>query len=703
MMKKINKRNKIKNKKKFDINYKFKTQNESIDSIVSHRIVVFSLIIFAVFLILFFRLIYLQVYSHEDYVAKKDDYTSIHQYTSAPRGQIYDCKGRVLAKTVVSHNIVYTSPKNMSIDDYLLYAKRLVSVFDVKVDDFTMRDKQEAYITWKSLLDYNDPEYGAKHLLTKEERQEYASGAWGTDAETKRYSILVSRITDKHIKEMTKTELKTCVVYQRMIANISLGQESVILEDVSDNDVAYLVEHKTEFPGFDVDFGGWKREYPYGETLTDVIGSVSTNSEGLPAEHIRHYLSKGYQLNAPVGKSGLEYQYNDILSGTEEISKITYNAEGLAIKEVVQSAKKGNDIILSIDIELQKEMDNTLKTVLYEEAGTTNRENFSSLFMSMVDPRDGSVLAMSGYQIDLETRAMTYFASGNYMSLANPGSCVKGATVYMGLSEGVVAPGEVIIDEPMIINGEEFSSYEDHGPVDDVKALQVSSNIYMFEIAIRMAGDTYRKGEPLNIVDVPGKLDKMRSYYSMFGLGNKTGIDVPGEADGYMGASYIPGMLMNYAIGQMDMYTPIQMAQYAGIIAMNGELYTPHFYEYAKEINGDQIFDLHDSSLKHSLPEKNKEYLKRVQQGFRACVTEGYCGAGLQELEVPVAAKTGTAEVNKWTTANLVGYGPYDNPTMAFACISPTSSVNSEDIAPNICTTKVVPNVLKKYFELYPE
>ena len=386
MMKKKFKWN-IKHKTKKD--FKFQKQNKIVDEIVSHRIVVFSLVIFAVFLILFARLLFLQVYSHDEYVAKKDDYTSIHQYTSAPRGQIYDSKGRVLAKTVVSHNIVYTSPKDMTIDDYLLYAKRIVSVFDIKLDDFTMRDKQEAYITWKTLLDYDDPEYGAMHLLKPSERKEYKSGAWGANAESKKYSILISRIGNKQIKEMTKTELKTCVVYQRMIANISLGQESVILEDVSDGDVAYLVEHKTEFPGFDVDFGGWKREYPYGETLMDVIGKVSTNSEGLPAEYIDYYLSKGYQLNAPVGKSGLEFQYNDLLSGTEEISKITYNSEGLAVKEVVQNAKKGNDIVLSIDVDLQKEMDDVIKTVLIENAGTENRENFSSLFMTMLNPNNG--------------------------------------------------------------------------------------------------------------------------------------------------------------------------------------------------------------------------------------------------------------------------------------------------------------------------
>lgn len=87
------------------------------------------------------RLFYLQIVSYNDYTAKREDYTSIKQYTSAPRGQIYDCKGRILAKTVVSHNIVFTSPNNMDSDDYELYAKRIVKVFSVSAKDFTEEDK----------------------------------------------------------------------------------------------------------------------------------------------------------------------------------------------------------------------------------------------------------------------------------------------------------------------------------------------------------------------------------------------------------------------------------------------------------------------------------------------------------------------------------------------------------------------------------
>ena len=677
-------------------------QNISVDQVISNRILVFTMVIAICFLVIFLRLFYLQIVSYNDYTAKREDYTSIKQYTSAPRGQIYDCKGRVLAKTVVSHNIIFTSPNNFDGDDYELYAKRIVKVFNVSAKDFTDEDKKQAYITYKSFLSPTDSEYAANHLMTAKELKQYKSGAWGDNAESKRYQILMNRIGKKQIGEMSQAKLKMCVIYQRMVANQSTGQENVILEDVSDDDVAYLVEHKTDFPGFDVDFGGWKREYPYGESLSDILGSVTTSTQGLPSELTSYYLAKGYQYNASVGKSGLEYQYNDLLAGTPEIAKITYDSKGLAQKDVIQEAKKGYDIHLSIDIELQQSLDKIIKNTLSENGGTTNRENFQSLFTTILNAQDGSVLAMSGYQMDLDSKEMTYFASGNYMSLVNPGSCIKGATVYMGESEHVMSPGEVIVDQVMNIGGQEFASYEDHGPVNDVMALQVSSNVYMFHVAIRLAGATYVEKEPLNVSDLQGTLNKMRSYYSMFGLGNATGIDAPNESKGYMGYGSEPGMLLNYSIGQFDMYSPLQLAIYGATIASGGNLYQPRFMTYATEVNSSEVVVANEKKIKSTLPEKNEEYLKRVQEGFRACVSSGNCGEDLMNYSVKVSAKTGTAEVEEWTTANLVGYAPSESPTMAFACSAPLSSRNDKSVAPNICTTAVMPQAIDKYFELYP-
>ena len=675
---------------------------ENIDQEVSQRILGFSILILVAFLVVFLRLFYIQVIQHDSYTAKKDDYTSIRQYITAPRGQIFDRNGKVLAATVVSHNIEYTSPQNMSQDDYELYAGRIVEVFNIKKSDISLTEKKEAYITHKSFLDRKDPQYRANHLMTEKEYEEYSSGQWGANAESQRYALLLKRIGDDEIEEMSDSELKTAVVYNRMIKNASSGQENVIIEDVSDEDVSYLVEHKTEFPGFDVDFGGWKREYPYKETLSDVLGTVSTNTEGLPQENAEYYLQKGYQYNSTVGKSGLEFQYNDVLAGTAQESIITYDSKGLAHRKITRQAMKGNDIYLTIDIDMQQELDAIIKQTLETYAGTQNRENFSSLFMAMENPNDGSIIAMSGYQINLDNKKMTYFASGCYQSLANPGSSIKGATVYMGESEKVIKPDEIIMDSVMNIAGQEFASYEDHGAVNDVKALSVSSNVYMFNIAIRLGGATYEPGGPLGISDIQGTVNKMRSYYSMFGLGNKTGLDVPDEASGYMGNVSEPGMLLNYSIGQLDMYTPVQLLTYVSTIATGGTLYKPTLMQSIREVNSEQVIQTGPGQVQNVLPEKNKAYLERVQMGFRDCVLAGNASEALQKMSEGIAGKTGTAEVTEWTTAVFVGYAPYDKPEVSFACVAPTSSINEQNVAPNICSYEVTPLVLNRYFSLYP-
>mgnify|MGYP002525555179 FL=1 len=322
--------------------------------------------------------------------------------------------------------------------------------------------------------------------------------------------------------------------------------------------------------------------------------------------------------------------------------------------------------------------------------------------MAMENPNDGSIIAMSGYQINLDNKKMTYFASGCYQSLANPGSSIKGATVYMGESEKVIKPDEIIMDSVMNIAGQEFASYEDHGAVNDVKALSVSSNVYMFNIAIRLGGATYEPGGPLGISDIQGTVNKMRSYYSMFGLGNKTGLDVPDEASGYMGNVSEPGMLLNYSIGQLDMYTPVQLLTYVSTIATGGTLYKPTLMQSIREVNSEQVIQTGPGQVQNVLPEKNKAYLERVQMGFRDCVLAGNASEALQKMSEGIAGKTGTAEVTEWTTAVFVGYAPYDKPEVSFACVAPTSSINEQNVAPNICSYEVTPLVLNRYFSLYP-
>ena len=167
-----------------------------------------------------------------------------------------------------------------------------------------------------------------------------------------------------------------------------------------------------------------------------------------------------------------------------------------------EPGKKGYDIYLTIDIELQQELDRVVKETLENAVDNPYRGDFTNLYVCIMDPNTGEVLAMSGYHSHGESEEVTPFASGNYLSYTNPGSIVKGATLYMGLNEGVVEPGEVINDAPMYIAGTPVkASYRNYGPINDIESLEVSSNVYMFNIAIRLAGSEYVPYQSLGITD----------------------------------------------------------------------------------------------------------------------------------------------------------------------------------------------------------
>lgn len=691
--------------RKFDLeNMKHSSDqlNQSMDfsGEVSKRLIIFAVIIGLLFSAVFVRLFQIQVLQHEEYTIKMENYNTTTQASSTPRGQIYDRNGKVIAATVVSHNIIYTQPEEITTAQRWELAQKFASAFDVDKNELSENQRKDLYIFKHTLLDSSDPSYACNDLLTQEELNSYRNGSWGDDKESRRTEILYERITDDMLEEeLSDEEEAGYVVYARMISGTS-GQSKTILEDVDDDTVAYLVEHKSSFPGFDIDLGSWKREYPYGDTLRDVLGNVTTSTQGVPAELADYYQALGYPLNARVGSSGLEYQYEGLLSGTQKVSSVEYDEEGNAVIKEETSGKKGYDVYLTIDIELQQELDKVVKETLESAADNQYRQNFTTLFVCLMNPKTGEIYAMSGYQRDKETNKVTPFASGNYLSYTNPGSIVKGATLYMGLNEGVVKPGEVINDAPMYISGTPVkASYKNYGPVDDVKALQVSSNVYMFHIAIRLAGSTYVPYQSLGITDPSSTFALMRSYYSMFGLGNVTGLDVPNEVGGYVGYSTEAGKLLDFAIGQYDMYTPIQILQYVSTIANDGTTVKPHLFSYATEVNSTNVVTSYQNQVVSTLS-GNLDYLDRVQQGFRACVSSGYCGDAANSLEEDIAGKTGTAEVGDSTSTAFIGYGPYEDPSMAFACVAPTSSDTGNNLQSNVCTTEVMGPVLEKYFSI---
>lgn len=674
------------------------TQNNYL-KIVNRRIQLLCIVIAAAFLIIAGRLLYLQVREHENYKIKLANYSSQEQRSMPARGIMYDRNGKVVVESVSSLNITYFPPEDVTGEDMWELAQKFADRFEISAEDLNVSDLQDLYLFL--YRDENGYASDGSHLLSQEELASITTS-------TQKDQMIRSKIT----KEMayavsTEKERSAYVVYQAM-NKLPASQTKVVVEDADNEDVAYLMEHKDEFRGFDVDFGSWKREYPYEDTLRDVLGRVSTTKQGVPYEEREYYSAKGYSITDRVGISGLEKQYEDLLSGTPRIQEINYGDDGIGVLEEISTGKKGYDLHLTIDIDLQQSVDKILSDVLTKYGGASGREAFNQCFMILMNPNTGEIYSMNGAMKN-EDDSITKFASGAYLNSFQVGSVAKGATVYMMLSEGIQSADSIENDEVMNIAGMQKSSYKNYGAVNGQRALAVSSNVYMWKSVIKLAGGTYQYGKSLNIsIDKAEEtLKTMRGYYSSFGLGLKTGLDVPNEAIGVSSNLKEVGNLLDYSIGQFETYSPIQLAQYVSAIANGGYRIQPKLVNYATEINSDyRIYENKTKIL--SKIRGDSSNLKEVVEGFRECVTSNHCGIEVNSMDKDVAAKTGTAQVyivgekqGNYTNTSEIGFAPYDDPDVAFVCTAPTSSADTHDLEANICSEVIVPAVLKEFFKKY--
>jgi len=489
----------------------------------------------------------------------------------------------------------------------------------------------------------------------------------------------------------------------------SYAEKVIKNKDVTEEEYAYISENIDNLNGFNTKLD-WERVYLYDNTFKTILGSVSSNSQGIPEELAKTYLKKGYSLDDRVGISYLEYQYEDYLKGT----KATYRLLSDNSYELVSEGKRGNDIVLTIDINLQKYLEEMLANEVYNAKGETGTNYYNRSFVVISDPNTGEILAMSGKQVLTNDNGEKYvvdYTPGIVTLPVTPGSVVKGASMMVGYKYGAIDIGTVINDECIKIKDTpEKCSWRTMGNINDIYALQYSSNVYQYKIAINVGGGTYEynKGLSLN----PDAFKKYRNMYAEFGLGRKTGIDLPVESLGYMGTSKLPGHLLDFAIGQYDTYTPIQLSQYINTIANGGNRLKPYLLKevYTPSDNGDKFGSLvykGNTTIQGTLL-VDKKYIDRVREGFNAVVTSGL-GYGYMGYYTNSSGKTGTSESfidtdndgkvdTETITTSFVGYSPSDNPKMSVVVVSPDISL--PDNPQSLVTKRISANIVNKYFEL---
>nr|WP_223249533.1 MULTISPECIES: penicillin-binding protein 2 [unclassified Bacillus (in: firmicutes)] len=649
------------------------------------------------------RLGFVQIVNGEDYKKQAEKQEDVNVSSSAPRGKIYDRNYNTIVSNKALNAITYTRTSTTSQEERLKVATKLADMIHVSTKKITDRDKKDFWI----LTHPNE----AKKLVQKE------SELKGDDkvADDKLYELQLKRITDKELNQLTKKDLQVLAIKRQMDAGYALTPQFIKNEDVKPSEIAYVSEHLDELPGVDVTTD-WSRSYPYKGLLRSMLGSVSSSDEGLPQSLLEHYLSLGYSRNDRVGKSYLEYQYEDVLQGQKEKEQSTTDKEGnVTSSKVLTEGKSGKDLVLTIDIQLQKAVEKIVEKNLRSAKQRGGTELLDRAFVVMMDPRNGEVLSVAGKQISNKNGKYKFddYALGTMTSSYAMGSAVKGATVLTGYKTGVLHIGSTQYDEPLYIaQSPPKKSYQNMGLVNDLTALERSSNVYMFKTAIAIGKGEYRKNQPLPI-DTKA-FDTFRYNFSKFGLGVKTGIDLPNEATGYRGTSTQSGLLLDYSIGQYDTFTPLQMAQYVSTVANGGYRLRPQLVKEVREPDPQRGIGAVTESVKPDVLNKldmTSEEIKRVQQGFKLVMQNprgtaysnfgnkkynpaGKTGTAQSFYDGPIKSKRGTPTYN----TTLVAYAPADNPEVAISVVVPWVYQDYNQRYP--ITNDIGEQVLDKYFEL---
>ncbi|WP_077621493.1 peptidoglycan D,D-transpeptidase FtsI family protein [Sediminibacillus massiliensis] len=627
-----------------------------------------------------------------------------------PRGKMFDRYGRVVLDNEPVRSITYTPPKRgASAEERLELAEKLAEFIDIEEADEIVgeRDKKEYW--------YLLNQEAAEASLSKEELEDLSVA--------EQYQTMLDRITEENLSEIEWKDslLEVIAIKKELDAASELSPHIVKNKDVSEEEFARVAEHLNELPGIDATID-WDRKASAEGTFADIIGNVSDSDKGIPKENLQYYLSRGYNRNDRVGTSGLEEQYESVLKGTKEQVEYTTGKSGNIISsEVVREGQRGSDLVLTIDMELQQEVDKIAREELQtaREMHPSKNQYMTDALVVMMDPQTGEILTMSGQHYDRESNTYSNQSYRTIYDAHRPGSTVKGASVLAGLDSGVVSPGEVIVDRPIKI-GEQppKASWKNLGPVNDISALERSSNVYMYHIAMRMGGEyNYYYGKK-SITFNPDALTTFRNYFKQFGLGVETGIDYPFESIGYQGSNPQAGNLMDFAIGQYDTFTPLQMAQYVSTIANDGYRVRPRLVSEIRQPKAEKgelgpISKNFNTDVLNKI-EMDDAYLDRVQEGFKQ-VFHGSQGTANNSIwnkgkDYKVAGKTGTAENEVYSedgkllanTENLtlVGYAPYDEPEVAFAVMVPNNGAigNQYTIQHHIGK-----RIIDKYFELKEE
>ena len=647
--------------------------NNTHNKLSRRRIIALVTAIVLVFTLYAFRLFQIQIVEGDEYAELVNRETSVSVSVSASRGEILDRYLRPMAVNRTSFSVVF---------DY--------NYFPRGSDEGQRQQQNTIILGLAAILTEAGEEWNDTLPITRTQPYSFIEGRDSQVAKLKSALRLADYATadqcmaaliEEYMLESYPPEKQRTaagVQYEISLRQFNSSNPFVFSSDISRDTMYKIQENNTLYIGVDVPTTP-VREYVSGEIAPHLIGQIGY----IFPEEYEELQKKGYKLNDTLGKSGIEAAMEDALRGTTGTNTIIKDAQGNVLdKQETEAPIPGDTVILTLDMELQKAAQDALAAEiesLRQLPATKSNGEFNnnghdvrSGSVVVLDVKTGGVLACAtwpGYDLSTYNEDYASLLQNPDKPLFNRalngtfaiGSTMKPLVALAALTEGTILPSTTITCtkaytyyDPFVVN-----CLGRHGSINVVKALQESCNYFFFDVGRLL------------------KIDKLNAYTRLFGLGQKTGIEV-GEAQGVMagpeysasqGKQWMPGDTLGAAIGQSDnLFTPIQLASYAMALANNGVRYKTHLVQSVRSYDGKETPV--KPEILSTIP-LTQEAIDTVREGMRRVITNGTAKRYYAGATYTLAGKTGTAQISSSRSdhGTFIGYAPFDEPEIAIAVL----------------------------------
>lgn len=635
-------------------------------TISNYRYLILQLLVIIVVVIFIIKLFDLQIVNGESYRKQSEKRLIRTVETYAPRGNIYDRNGNLLVTSEINYSLALYKTKLTSaeLNNTLL---KIANILEKNGDKYNNEFPIDL-----TTMKFSKNEDGIKKWKNENDISEDAD-----EKEVLDYYIEKYDLDTYNFDEINKI---LALRYEITQKGYSSYRPCTIADNVSKESMLELSEKKFELSGIYF-YKNPIRVYLYGNTLSHVLGYVGKISK----EEYDERKDQGYSINDSIGKLGVERTFEEYLRGVPGVKRLEMDSNGLVTsEEETTESKMGEDITLTIDIDFQKKVEQELDKIIHQiQNGEINRLRYSDATCGsavVLNVKTGEVLALASYPsynpqdfVDgLSTEEYQKYYEDTDRPMYNraiqgtypPGSIYKMVTGIAALESGAIGVDDYIEDKGVFNMGHKPACWlwnsrrQTHGRVNAQSALKVSCNYYFYEVASRIG------------------IDKISEYAKKFGLGQKTGIELPAESQGVVSSrEYVEklnekgankvwsiGDTLSSSIGQSyNVYTPLQMCYYISTIANAGKKTD---LTILKKVTDSLGRDVDINAVKEFVDEKNgiiknqnsgdiiisDSTLNAIFEGMRSVTGDrgGTVYGTFNDFPIEVARKNRNSDIRQW-------------------------------------------------------